>query len=144
MRSRRRKTRGRTITLKVKERELGGNGAEAYYTEYPRALLAIQPGLMPHQRDAREVEGHGYYRRPPKGGRKFCFAPRAAYDLDPAALNAIRCVVDDHAPSWVEEVKDAARMSNNPRWIADWCEMSVQVVVAILLNLKERGELPES
>ncbi len=132
------------MSLKIKERDLGGNGLEAYYTEHPHpATLAVQRDLLPHVREAREVEGCGYYRRPPKDGRKFCFRPRWEYDFDPTAINAIRSVIEDLRPSWVEEVRDAARLSNRPRWIADWCELSEQVVVAILMNLKARGELPE-
>ncbi len=131
------------MSLRIKERDLGGNGLEAYYTEHPRpATLAVQPDLLPHQREAREVEGCGYYRRPPRGGRKYCFGPRWEHDFDPTAVTAIRSVVEDLRPSWVEEVKDAARMSNHPRWIASWCELSEQVVVAILMNLEARNELP--
>ena len=130
------------MSLRVKQRRLGGNGVEAYYTEHPRpATLAVEPDLLPYQREAREVVGAGYYRKPPKGGRKFCFKPRWEHDFDPAAINAIRCVVDEMKPSWVWEVREAARMSNSTRWIADWCELSEQVVVAILGMLRERGEV---
>ena len=83
----------------------------------------------------------GYTRRPPKDGRKFCFEPRWEHDFDPAAVEAIRSVIDDLRPSWVSEVKEATKLSNRPRWIADWCELSEQVVVAIILNLRARGEL---
>ena len=132
------------MPLRVREHDLGGNNLEAYYTEHPSpATLAVQPGLAPRVREAREVEGHGYYRRPPKGGRKFCFGPRWRHDYDVGAINAIRCVIDDLKPEWVAEVREAARMSNETRWIAAWCELSEQVVVAILENLKDRGELPE-
>lgn len=132
------------MRLRIKKHDLGDEGLEAYYTEHPwPSTLAIHAELSPHQRAARELEGLGYLRRPPKDGRKFCYAPRSAHDYDPMALNAIRCVVDDHAPAWVREVKEAARMSNDPRWIAAWCELSTQVVVAILLNLESRNELPD-
>lgn len=132
------------MPLIIREHEFPGNDLEAYYTEHPHpATLAVQRGLPHHARRAREVEGYGYYRRPPKGGRKFCFRPRWEHDFDPNALEAIRGVVEDLQPGWVEEVKEAARMSNRPRWIADWCELSEQVVVAILMNLKARGELAE-
>ena len=132
------------MQLRVKQRDLGGDGLEAYYTEHPRpATLAVDPDLLPFQREAREVEARGYGKRRPRDGRKFCFAPRWEHDFDPAAVEAIRSVIDDLRPSWVSEVKEAARLSNRPRWIADWCELSEQVVVAILMNLKARGELPE-
>jgi hypothetical protein len=64
--------------------------------------------------------------------------------LEAVEIDAIHSVVEDLRPSWVGEVKEAARISNRPRWIADWCELSEQVVVAILMNLEARGELPDS
>ena len=65
-------------------------------------------------------------------------------DLDPNAILAIRSVIEDLRPGWVEEVRDACRIANHPRVIAAWCDLSVAVVVAIIENLKARGELPES
>lgn len=67
---------------------------------------------------------------------------RDAEDLDPNAVLAIASVVEDLRPSWVEEVKDACRIFNQPRLVADWCEMSIAVVVAIIGILDARGELP--
>ena len=127
---------------RIEEWDLGSNHVEAYYTEYPYSAMAIQPDLRNSTKQARELEAHGYYRRPPRSGRKFCFAPRHAHDFDDVAIGALRSVVDDLQPSWVEEVKDATRMSNDVRWIAAWCELSPNVVVAIIENLKARGELP--
>lgn len=131
--------------LRIEPHDLGGNGLEAYYTEHPGpAVLAVQPGLPNHIREAREVEGLGYYsRKPPRGGRKFCFAPRWEHDLDHAAMDAIRSIVEDVRPEWVEEVREAARISNSTRVIAAWCELSENVVVAILLMLVQRGELSD-
>lgn len=131
--------------LRIRRRRLGGNGAEAYYTEHPRpAVLALEPGIHATAAKARVVEAEGYVRkRPPKGGRRFCFTPRHAYDFDSTAINAIRSVIDEIRPSWVSEVKEACRISNDPRWIAAYCEMSPQLVIAILLNLDARDELPE-
>lgn len=127
----------------IEEFYLGEPDLEAYYTEFPVSAMAIQPDLQNTTREARELEAHGYYRRPPRSGRKFCFAPRHAYDFDDVAIGALRSVVDDLQPSWVEEVREATRISNDTRWIAAWCELSPNVVVAIIENLKARGELPE-
>ena len=33
---------------------------------------------------------------------------------------------------------------NHPRVIADWCDLSIAVVVAIIDILKARGEIPRS
>ena len=130
--------------LEIDEFDFTNPELEAAYTEYPTpAGMAIRRDLPAPARRAREIEAHGYYRRPPRGGRKLCYACRSLEDLDYVAVEAIRSVIDDLQPSWVEEVKEAARMSNDPRWIAAWVEVSVQVVVAILLNLEARGQLAE-
>lgn len=130
--------------LRVKRRDVGDHDAEAYYSEFPRpAILALAPTLERVDAEGRIVEAEGYYRKkPPKGGRKFCYTPRNAYDFDAGAINAIRSVIDDLRPSWVEEVRDACRISADPRWISAYCEVSPQVVVAIMLNLEARDDLP--
>lgn len=130
--------------LRVRDYDLGGNGLEAYYTEHPRpAVLAVQPGLPRALREARRVEGEGYYRkRSPKGGRKFCFEVRDVADLDPNAVLAIRSVIEELRPEWVDEVREACRIFNHPRLIADWCELSIAAVVAIIGILEARGEVP--
>ena len=122
-----------------------GDGVDAFYFcdyDYGIEAMAVRTDMDPADRECLEVEAHGYTRRPPKGCEKFCFTPRHPYDFDPNAIAAIRCVVEDIRPEWTEEVKDAARISNEPRWIAAWCELSVNVVVAILMNLGARNELP--
>lgn len=131
--------------LRITKRDLGGNEVEAYYTEHPRpATLALQPGINRQAAAARAMEAEGYYRkRPPKGGRKFCFAPRHPYDFDAGAINAIRSVIDELKPSWVADVREACRISNDTRWIAAYCELSPQVVIAIVRNLEARQELLE-
>lgn len=130
--------------LEVRHRKLGGNGAESFFTAHTEPdTVAIDEDLDPALAEGREVEAEGYHRkRPPKGGRKWSFRQKHPYDFDPSAINSMRCVIDELRPSWVEEVKEAARMSNDPRWIAAWCEISTHAVVAILLNLDARNELP--
>lgn len=44
-------------------------------------------------------------------------------------------------PAWIEAVKDACRVSNNTRVIAAWCELPVQVVLAVLALLEAKGEI---
>lgn len=140
------KPRGITIELETIEFDLGGEVAAYYFADHDEDIagLAIDPALPTPAKLACQVEGIAYHtRRPPKGGRKFMLEARDAEDLDPNAILAIRSVIEDLRPGWVEEVKDACRISNHPRVIANWCEMSVAVVVAIIETLKARGELPE-
>lgn len=135
------------IELKVIEHSLGGNGVGGYfYTDHSTcAGVAIEPESPEAAKIAYEVEAHAYNtKRPPKGGRKFMLEARELDELDPNAILALRCVIEDFQPGWVEEVKDACRMSNSVRWIADWCELSLAATQAIIENLKARGEIPKN
>lgn len=131
------------MSLRTKKRSLGGHGAQAYYTEHPRpALMALEHDLCPTDEEALLIEGEGYFRkRPPKGGRRFCFAPRTPYDFDPTAVEAIRSVIDELRPEWVEEVKGACRISADPYWIGAYLDISPHAVYAIVKNLLGRGEI---
>lgn len=141
-------TRGlRTIELKVIEHSLGGNGVGGYfYTDHLTCSgVAIEPDSPEAAKLAYEVEAYAYNEtRPPKGGRKFILESRDVENLDANAILAIRSVIDDLRPGWVEEVKDACRFADHPRVIAGYCEMSIAVVVAIIENLKARGEIPDA
>ena len=35
-------------------------------------------------------------------------------------------------PTWTEAVKNACKVGNEPRFVAAWCELPLQVVVAVL------------
>lgn len=120
---------------------------EAAYTEHPiPAGMAIRHDLRRSSKRAREVEAHGHYRRPPLTGRKFCYPCGSLEEVDLVSVNAVRRTVDEMEPEWVEAVKDAARMFNQPDLIRGWLEeewgLDLQIVVAILMNLEARGELP--
>lgn len=133
------------MSLEIDEFDIG-KGVDAFYfhdPDYGIQAMAVRTDLDLPDRDSLEVEARGYCRRPPKRGEKFCLTPRHPYDFDPNAIAAIRCVVEEIRPGWTKEVKDAARISNDTRWIAAWCELSPNAVVAIIENLKARGELPE-
>lgn len=134
--------------LEIDEYPFENTDLEAAYTEHPRpAGMAIQKGLRCSSKRAREIEAHGHYRRPPLSGRKFCYACGSIEEVDLVSVNAVRRTVDDMEPAWVEAVKDAARMFNTPDLIKGWLEddwgLDLQVIVAILMNLDARGELPD-
>lgn len=128
---------------RIEEFYLGEPDLEAYYTEFPCSAMAIQPHLSNAWKRARVLEAHGYYRRPPRAGRKACFANFSPEEIDPISVRAVRSEVDRMQPEWVEEVRDATRLFNRADLIAGWCELPPQVVVAILENMKARGELSE-
>lgn len=128
--------------LRVRTRNLGGFPVEGFYTEFAdEPTMAVQSGLPHVRKRAREIEGEGYYRRPPLWGRKLCFAAITEEQVDYGTVRAIRRVVEDMEPSWISAVKEACRIGNDPRVIAAWCELPLQIVVAILAQLEARGEL---
>ncbi len=133
------------MSLKIKTRDLGGHPVEGFYTEFAdEPTMAIQAGLSHTRKRARELEGHGYYLRPPMWGRKCCFAACDEHQVDYGTVRALRRVIEDMEPSWIAAVKDACRMFNEPRLIADWCEIPIQAVLASLALLEARGEVPTS
>lgn len=128
---------------RIKTRDLGGHPVEGFYTEFADVpTMAIQSGLPPAHKRARELEGHGYYLKPPTWGRKCCFAAPDEEYVDYGTIRALRRVVEDMEPSWVEAVEDACKMFNEPRLIAGWCELPMQVVLAVLAVLEVQGKLP--
>lgn len=123
-----------------------GDGVDGYFftdAELSVAAVAVNPELPEPAKQACELQAKGLNeRRPPKGGRRFMLEAQDVEDLDPNAVLAIRSVIEDLRPGWVAEVKEACRLANHPRVIADWCDMSIAVVVAIIDILKARGEIP--
>ncbi len=132
------------MPLEVRERNLGDDQAEAFYTEYPEpALLVLQPHLTPATREAREYEGHGYYRKPPKGGRRVCYALSSLDSIDDQAIRAVGRVVDMVPPSDVEEIRAAYFASENgdAYWVAFYTEIHLHVVIAVLRHLRAFGRI---
>ena len=133
----------RVSHLEIDEFAFTNPDLEAAYTEYPQpAGMAIRKDLPHDSKRAREIEAHGHYKKPPLTGRKLCYACGSLEQIDLASVNAVRRVVDEMEPGWVLAVKDAVQIFNQPELIAAWCELDLQVVVAILMNLDMRDELP--
>lgn len=132
--------------MRIREFDVGPNTYGYYFIDYDLdvAALAISPHAPEPAKQAAVVQGYGHTaKRPPKGNRQFIWDDREVQDLDPNAIHTIRAVIDELQPFWVEEVRDACRIANHPRVIADWCELSLAVVVAIIDNLRARNELPD-
>jgi hypothetical protein len=122
--------------------DLGAGRLEAFVCVegMGEVFMAIHTELDAPSREMRELEYDGYCRRPPRKDR-YCLRPRSMREIDAMSVSAIRRVADELRPEWVEAVRDAARISNDTRWIAAWCEIRPEAVQAILANLKERGEI---
>ena len=132
--------------LEIDDVDLGGGRLESFVHvegDPDVVAVAIQADLDVCAREMREVEAYGYAKSPPRRDR-YCLRPRSMRDLDSRSVSAIRKVVDEQRPEWVEAAREAVRISNDPRVIAAWCEIRVEAVVAITQNLKERGEIENS
>ncbi len=130
---------------RIEEFYLGEPNLEAYYTEFPYSAMAIQPELPNATKRCRALEGHGYHRRPPPGGRRHCFVMDSFDALDEISIRATRRVIDELAPDAVQCIKEAYRASElgDAFWIAWDCDEHPYTVIAALRNLEERGELSE-
>lgn len=56
-------------------------------------------------------------------------------------MRALRPRIEREQPDWVERIKDEWESFRDVESVAFWAEVPIQAVVAILLNLEERGEL---
>lgn len=136
------------MSLEIDDFPLSNPRLEAAYTEFPNpAGMAVKRGLRASYRRAREIEAHGLYKKPPLAKRKFCYACGSLEEVDLVSVDAVRRMVDEMEPAWVAAVKDATLMFNSPDLIQGWLEdewgIPLQVVVAILMNLEARSELPQ-
>jgi len=106
----------------------------------------------PRTRGARELEAHGYYLWTPRllrgffgpvrgkmaEDRFFMYRAEAPDDVPALTIRAVRCVIEEMEPPWVEAV--ARRYADCPRVIAAWCEIPVQAVLSALDVLRRREE----
>ena len=132
------------MSLRVLERRFRNKGLEGYYTrDFQPSVLAVQEGLSPEARRARELEALGYEKMPQafKGGEKFCYAAGSLREVDPDAVKALRATIEQAEPEWVWRVKKEWRGPWIVESIAYWSGVPLQATLAILLNLHERGEL---
>lgn len=108
--------------------------------------MAIQPWLPSAEKRARELEAHGYYRRPPRSGERVCFLAPDLERVDPAAVGALKRVLPEMAADWIFEVWTHVRPYDDPAEIdpyevSDYLDVPLQAVVAILQKLVEWGVL---
>ena len=132
------------MSLRVMEWEFRNQGLEGYYArDFEPSVLAVQEDLRPEARRARELEARGYEERPLsfKWDDKFCYAAGSLLELDPDTVRALRPTIEQDEPEWVERVKHEWRGYWNVESTAYWSGVPLQATLAILLNLRDRGEL---
>lgn len=117
---------------------------EGYFARnFDPAVLAVQEDLRPEARRARELEAEGYDERPLafKWHEKACYAAANVEEVDMDAVRALKPHIEREESGWVERVKREWEGFRDVESVAFWTEVPIQAVVAILLNLDERGEL---
>lgn len=129
----------------VEEFYLGESNLEAFYVSDPCSAMAVQPAAPIPTKRARYIEAHGYHRKPPAAGQRQCYVVDSFDDLDDISIAATKrglldCITDGEIAeirASYEEITIA-----DPWWIALDTRQHVHVVIAVLDNLAERGDLP--
>ena len=106
--------------------------------------LVVDRNLPYVQREALEAEAECYRRRGPRDKLKFCYAARSYERMDRERVRALRRCIEGLRPDWVEQVRMATLMDNDVYEIVELSGVPPYPAVAILENMKDRGELPEA
>lgn len=134
--------------LEVDEYDFANDRLGGLYTEYPRTLppgLVLDRDLAHEEREAIEMEAECYAcRRSPRGGRMYFHEPESLETMNRQRIMACRKVVEADRPDWVERIRFALRIGDNDTYkIIAYSGVPPYPAVAILENLRDRGELPE-
>ena len=132
--------------LRIFDWDLGGGRVEGHYTNVPDpAGMAIQEGLPEAARRARELEALGYYDKPLsfKWREKTLLVAAGVEDLDPDTVRALRAVIEEAEPEWVERVRaEIPSYGDDLFSLSYYSEVPPQAVRAIIEIMRERGDLP--
>lgn len=130
--------------MRVLERGFRSKRLEGYVARnLDPSVLAVREDLSPEARRARELEARGYEERPLafKWDDKLLFAAGGLAEVDPDAVRALRPSIEREEPGWVESVKREWEGTWSVESAADRSGVPLQATFAILLNLRDRGEL---
>ena len=111
--------------------DFGEGLLEAYYFELPdgACALGVQPWLSPERRRLWEMVAHGFALGASTEPHHYLFAPCEGWEVAPEILRALRLVAWAMEPRWWE-LAQRRRVSDNPRVIAAWCGVPLEVVLA--------------
>ena len=93
-----------------------------------RFVLGIGAGWF-----AEEIEALGY---------RFCYLAANAGEVDPDSVRALRPDIAREEPLWAEAVRRGWELYRDVERVSLETRVPLQAVIAILENLRERGELP--
>jgi hypothetical protein len=128
---------------KILEHDIGAGSVQAYFYRYGSAeAFAIEASLPPAHKRSRQIEALSNFVRPFKADERVCFVARGPEDVDPQSVAAIGRLVEELEPSWVRDVREACRHTNDLGVIAGECELELNAAAAIVSNLVAAGELP--
>jgi hypothetical protein len=135
------------VKLEVRLRDISVDELDAMYTEHPSpAAMAVSEDLSYEDIEALEVEGESLLETGIASrwdGRVLCFKPETYEKMSRRRITALKKTIEHKRPDWVEDIKQAARASNDMYVIIGLSRVRPYPGVAILENLKERGELPQ-
>jgi hypothetical protein len=132
--------------LEVERRNIAVPNLDGLYTELPKpAGLAVRDDITPEDLEALRLEAEGILETGVAsrwGGRLFCFTPTSYESMSRRRIDALKKTIEDKKPEWAEDIRQAARASNDMYVIVALSGVPPYPAVAILENMVERGELP--
>ena len=73
---------------------------------------------------------------------RFCYLAANAGEMDPDSVRALRPDIEREEPVWAEAVRRGWELHRDVERVSLETRVPLQAVIAILKNLRERGELP--
>lgn len=135
--------------LEVEHLDIAVEDLDGLYTEHPRPSgVALGRHLTYEEQESLLVEAESFLETGTAarwGGREFFFRPGDYETMSRRRINNLRKTIEKQRPEWVEAIRDAVRASNNLYVIVGLAGLQKcpYPAVAIIENLRDRGELPE-
>ncbi len=128
----------------IQDRSFRDEAVHALYTEFPSpATLAVKAGLSAEEAEALCWEAKSLLENGlAQAGRMFCYAPAELERMHPRRVKALRLIVEEAKPEWVERVRFACMYDNTWDGIRRLSGVPDYPALAIIRNMQERGELP--
>lgn len=128
--------------LEAEEHDFTNDNLNGIYTEViGEPTLIRDTSLSQEDAEALEAEAECYRVKGPRERRKFCYEPRSLEEMDRERIGALRRCIEEERPDWVERIKWACEIDNDVYRIVSYSGVPPYPAVAILENMKARGEL---